>query len=696
MHIKWLSREQKQSRPSAQQEDGPLVSLSRPHQLTISLLTFGTFDQCATLLPNLCELLRGCKELPELEITIIVRNNNPRLDSTQFDREWKALSAKYTEFRFLLFNDGVNIGYGSGHNHNFDARPCDYLLVLNDDIGFQDVNWLTTALAILENDERVAGVGASNSPGSITPFYANGALDRQWHRWPLRYIEGSVAVLRASVFTEVGKFDPAYEWALCEDSDLSFRIQAIGYRLEWIEIPHEHWRGSSLNSLPGQVKAGILEHNRSVFFSKWNVSINQNRIGRFQIFDLWSDGLGDVFVSSLHLKSYLETLNDTLRATVVINTSWPDLARLIFGRDVIVQSISDRQRLVSSFSEFGTRSLNSLRELNYGLPFNLHALVCGALGIPVAQREQLLEALNTRDRKPDGHPSVALPKEPYCVIHLESERGGHDGRSPSPTTTSLIASVAAEVFPKLVLVGQTKHLPFDDIAKRAGVVDLRGRLSTSALVDLIASADSFVGLDSFPAHVAQVFGIRSVLFFGSIHPVFRILATGQTWPIVKDIDCIGCYHTAIEPVIPYCLRRDLSCTKEIPKSQIQSIMESCAAFEAFDWRDLEVQAFDLQQRLLTKMFFHPDPQRRFFNVAGTPQLATTSLIELVIEQVREHLLSGGHHHSIAASVSELDAAKQEVHRKDVQIESMVKLIGELRAEAGRARRPRPKRPTGRR
>jgi len=685
MKIKWLPRDSHQTQAISELEDALKDSPPLHRRLTISLLTFGTFTHCAELLADICDKLQKNKYMGHLKISIIVRNNNPRLDSAQFDQQWQNIIDDYQNFEFMLFNDGMNVGYGQGHNLNFDALFCDYFLILNDDMAFRGVEWLETALAILENNEVVAGVGAANSPSSITPFYANGVYDRQWHRWPLRYIEGSAALLRATAFTKIGKFDPAYEWALCEDSDLSFRFQAMGFRLEWIDIPHEHSRGSSLSCLPGQVKASILEHNRSVFFSKWNASISQNRVGRFQIFDLWSDGLGDVFISSLHLKGYLYSLTDEQKATVVVNTSAPDIVRLILGDEIIIQSVPDRQQLVSDYSEFGVRSLNSLRELNYGLPFNLHALLCGALGIPVATREILSSAIGQRSRKSNGKPTPDLPREPYCVVHLESDRVNHDGRVPSRTTTSLIAALAAEVFPNLVVVGRTKHVALDSIPSRCGVVDLRGRLSISALIDVISSADSFVGLDSFPAHIAQVAGVKSVVFFGSIHPLFRVLSTGQTWPIVKNVDCIGCYHTLIEPAIPYCMPRDLSCTKDIPRSEILNVMENCASSEAFDWRQLELRALELQQKFLTKMFFHPDPQKRFFNVAGTPQLATTSLIEQVIEQVREHLVSSGTHHSIASTILEIDEAKQEIHRKDVQIESMVKLIADLRAENGRQR-----------
>src|SRR4051812_26575613 len=211
------------------------MQIKRTCKVTISLLTFATFDRCGALVSSICSLIVNHAQLAQLNITVVVRNNNPDLASEEFEKLWQGLILKYPSLDFLLFNDGPNIGFGNGHNSNFDALPCDYFLVLNDDIEFQNVDWLETALTILEQDTAVAAIGAAGNAGSITPFYGNGAPDRQWHHWPLRYIEGSVMLLRAGVFAEVGKFDPAYEWVFCEDSDLSFRIRALGYRLEWID-----------------------------------------------------------------------------------------------------------------------------------------------------------------------------------------------------------------------------------------------------------------------------------------------------------------------------------------------------------------------------------------------------------------------------------------------------------------------------
>jgi hypothetical protein len=244
----------------------------------------------------------------------------------------------------MLFNEGFNAGFGKGHNLNFDAAECEYFVILNDDIAFPHINWLDEALVIFDSNPNVGAIGASNSPNSVTPFFANGVFDRHGKRWPLRYIEASVLLVRGKIFAEIGQFDKAYDWGYCEDSDLSFRIQAHGYQLEWLEIPHEHWRASSFNILPASVKSSILEHNRSVLFSKWNVALEENKIGKFQIYDLWSDGIGDIFCALLHLKIFRDRLTSHQKDTMILNTSCSELAKSIFGDQIVIESFADQHR----------------------------------------------------------------------------------------------------------------------------------------------------------------------------------------------------------------------------------------------------------------------------------------------------------------------------------------------------------------
>jgi hypothetical protein len=649
-------------------------------RLTLSLLTFASFESCARLVSSLCPWLKERAESSGLATTIIVRNNNPHLDSSAFDRIWRDLMTEFESINFMLFNEGYNVGVGAGHNLNFAARDSDIFLVLDEGIELANLNWLDQVVAIFNNNPKVAAVGAANSNStSASPFFANGAQDWQGMRWPLRYAAGSVLAVRSKVFVALGRFDEAYQWAMFEDADLSFRLQAHGYEIAWIDIPHERVRTAEIGAVPTQTTSSNLENNRSVLFAKWNVAFRDNQIGRAEIYDLWSPGIGDVFCAMLHLRVFVDTLTEEQKSAVVLNTSVPELARMLFGDEIVIESISDEQALRARFSPYGTRSLKTLRGLNYGLPFNIHAVVCAALGIPVASPHTISAVLQTLQFGARLDSLTPMPTSPYCVLHLESERAGHDGRAPSPGTAHCIARTATELFGHVVLVGRQRVLPTDLFADGgARITDLQGRLSLVELVEVVAGADAFVGLDSFPGHVAQAAGVRSAVFFGSVHPTFRVLSEGQNWPIVKPLDCSGCYHTSLEPGVPFCMRRDVSCTKDVDPAIIRAAIEGCAKLEGFDWRTLSAQALELQRRFFLKMFFHPAPEARFFDWKRVPNEAASHLIYRFIDQVHEVMLHTTGYSMRTPVWRELDEARAEVFRKDVQIESMTKLIAELR------------------
>ena len=388
------------------------------------------------------------------------------------------------------------------------------------------------------------------------------------------------------------------------------------------------------------MKSAILEHNRSVLFSKWNVALAENKIGRVQIYDLWSEGIGDIFCALLHLRVFTDGLTKEQKNTIVLNTSCPEIAQILFGNQIVIESLADQRELRSKYATEGVRSFKSTRAVNYGLPFNIHVLVCTMLGIPVAAHERLTAVLVERSGAGNATLAPFRPTASYCVLHLESERTGHDGRVPSPATLQSIAAIAADVFDNVVLVGKRKFLRVDQFASpRAKIIDLQGQLSIDSLIAVICGADGFVGIDSFPAHVAQVANVRSAVFFGSVHPTFRVLSERLTWPIVKPIDCIGCYHISLEPGIPFCMRRDLSCATDISLDILRAAIAGCASMESFDWHRLTMRALELQRKFFMKMLFHPAPERRFFDPRGISVEGASNLVYQIIDQTQNAVLS---------------------------------------------------------
>ena len=128
----------------------------------------------------------------------------------------------------------------------------------------------------------------------------------------------------------------------------------------------------------------------------------------------------------LHLKVFTDRLTRQQKDTMVLNTSCPELARLIFGEHITIETLADQNQLQAEYdAKGGGTQLQVKRGVNYGLPFNIHALVCAAVGIPMAANEEIRSVLlgPSGNRSVRPFPFLSLPS--YCVLHL----GKHPGKA---------------------------------------------------------------------------------------------------------------------------------------------------------------------------------------------------------------------------------------------------------------------------
>jgi len=81
-----------------------------------------------------------------------------------------------------------------------------------------------------------------------------------------------------------------------------------------------------------------------------------------------------------------------------------------------------------------------------------------------------------------------------------------------------------------------------DCVELKGAINLIGRLSLRQSAALISRAKLFIGLDSYPMHIADAFKIPSVILFGSTDPK-KVLMNGHTVKMVQSSEnCLGCRH----------------------------------------------------------------------------------------------------------------------------------------------------------
>jgi hypothetical protein len=645
-----------------------MLSSSNPEKRTllVSILIFSGTENVNQLIAPIGGFLTDFCLARDFRCTIAIRKNNPAIDTQALEAVLHRLNRVYLQLNFVLVSDGPNLGFGKGHNENFRKFPSDFVLILNDDLGFPHLDWLGSAIEKFDGAPNLAQLADPSNPRLINPFFANGMFPDKARNHPLHYAEASVLLMRGAAFDAVGMFDERIEWAMGEDADLSLRMQQQGYAIDWLPMPHQHWRSTSFNSLPSYAKMSVKEHNRARLFARWDHALAIGSVGRKEVFDLHSDGLGDIFCALLHVRAEIERLPPAMRTSIVVNTNQPLLAQLVLPVGVEITTKADLATLEDSFRVEGVSSIRTIRSVNYALPFNIHALVAGSLSVPMASTETVLAVAAILRELPQ---SALAPKGPYGVVHLEFAREGHDGRGPSANLIKAILKTAAEVFDTLVLVGRDASIPVSDFGLGAKIVDLQGKLSLSELLSLIANASQFVGIDSFPSHVAQVAGVPSSLFFGSVNPLARVINERRTWPIVASLDCLGCYHSHLEPSAPFCMRRDNACTIDIPAHGIANVLQLLKQDLPFDWSRLRKLFHEQQAKFIHFMKFHPAPPARLFKQSA-PNEEVSNMLYQVLEKASDLFESQRSNAVVDGLKEQIDRLRSELFEKRTLLEAL--------------------------
>lgn len=600
------------------------VTNTAKYKLLVSILIFSGTDGIMNLLHGLTEHLLSLSLDQSLEIRVCIRKNNTNLDTAQLQRHLDECNVIFDPVSYQLVDDGQNSGFGRGHNLNFLSSPSDYFLILNDDLDFPSLDWIKIAIAKMRSDLSLALIGDISNPSSLNPIFANGAFPQDNRTYSLRYAEASILLANSSAFVSIGMFDETITWAMGEDSDLSFKAQQSGYKIDWLEIPHRHFRSTSFNSLPPYQKSSILEHNRARLFAKWGTSFETGKIGKFEVFDLYSDGLGDMLCSLLHVRAEYERLPTTMHDKILVNVGNIEIAKLVLPETARITSVRDIDLLRESLLPAEFASVRTIRTTNYALPFNIHPLIAGSLSLPLCDEATLSKiAESFKSNNLDE-----LSNTKYTVLHLEFGRTGHHGRGPQSTVIKRIVSLLGRLGTDIVVVGNSNDVPIEYFNSSTNrIVNLQGKLNISELISVVSNATYFVGIDSFPFHVAQVAGIKSSVFFGSVNPLMRVLKENTVWPIVAKLDCVGCYHDQIEPGAPFCMRMNDQCTYDIGADIIQESLDGLTGDAHFDWTSQRKIIERKQARLIEYIKFHPAPTNRLFS----PVISNQQISELIYE-----------------------------------------------------------------
>jgi ADP-heptose:LPS heptosyltransferase len=336
-------------------------------------------------------------------------------------------------------------------------------------------------------------------------------------------VTGACLGIRKELYDEVGGFNPNYRIGYWEDADLCLTVREKGYKVMY--QPNSKIYHKTHHSASGGHK--YVDHNISYFHNKW---VNSGRID-----SLVESPRPTPFnaIRTILLKRSMAHGDVLLAAAVApaLKKKHPG-CKIIFTTDCeeAIRGNPHIDRIIKS-SEISERLFQVYYNLDMAYEYRPKTPLLQAYAEMCGVKESDCQLyLNTE-------PISGLP-EKYVVFHCGNTQWA--GRNWSPVKFEILANRIAKMGLSIVCVGE----PPDHVIPKH--VNFVGCTNIAQLAYIIQNALCFVGIDSFPMHVAQTFNTPGVCFFGSIRPETRIIRPNMKG-VIADLPCIGCHHRKPTP-----------------------------------------------------------------------------------------------------------------------------------------------------
>ncbi len=206
-------------------------------RIAIVILNWNGQHHLQRFLPNVLKTNYG-------HLEVVVADNGSTDDSVHW------LEQSFPAVRLIRFTE--NHGFAKGYNLALAQVEADYYMILNSDVWVEE-DWMGPLVELLESDRTIAACQpkilslqqpdrfdyAGAAGGWLDPYgypFAKGRIfdycetDQGQYddSSPIFWASGAALFIRASVFHEVGGFDPFF-FAHQEEIDLCWRIQRKGY-----------------------------------------------------------------------------------------------------------------------------------------------------------------------------------------------------------------------------------------------------------------------------------------------------------------------------------------------------------------------------------------------------------------------------------------------------------------------------------
>lgn len=459
-------------------------------KITISILAYGAVDHSRACLQSVIENSGG----HDLEIIL---TDNGSTDGTA--ELFETFQRRFPDGVVKIVTNPANEGFIAPNRWALDKASGEYFVMLNNDARVPP-GWLDQLLAPFLKHPRAALTGPEGSCCELTKDFS-GIPGRI-----VDYLEGSCLCGRADILRRHGLFSDYLHFAYHEDSDLSLRMQEMGYTIHRVPFRIQHAREATSKTVPNIQQ--YQEANRKVMIDRWSGWRRARRFN-YPIVVRRRASAGDVLLVSSVVKALSERCP---RAMIMVETDF----KAVF---------TGNPRVLRTSSRFPNYKVGRLIDLDMAYEDRPGKHIISAyadvahLG-PLELRTEFYESRVCTDNA-----RKALADGTWIAIHAGPTTW--EGKNwPEARWKELVLRLASEGW-KILLVGNQGY----DLSSH---LDLRGKTRVHELAGYLRACSLFCGVDSFPMHLAQAVGTPVVPLFGVTSPEFILTLGSAAYPVQSD------------------------------------------------------------------------------------------------------------------------------------------------------------------
>lgn len=384
-----------------------------------------------------------------------------------------------------------NLGFSEPNRKAYSlATGTPYFVTLNNDYVIQG-EWLEPMIARLQSNPRMAIVGVRGSCCGLTEDL-NGFPAKS-----VEYIEASCMMVKRSIIDtlEHGLFSPYLRFAYGEDSDLSLRAREAGYFISMVEVPHIHEHATTAKLAAYRYYVGLnQEANHAALSIRWKAYLKRRNFN-YSVLIIRHESNGDV----LFVTPILDALKKKWPAcSITIQTNHPD----IFDNHPF--AFATQQKLDKDDFDFVFDLDLAYENRPYLHSVEAYSDVCGVT-LPTSWKYRLYPG-EISDAKPDGD-----------IVAFHVGPTTWPGKNWDTDRFEQVADWFRSKGYAIATVGnRSNYLLRDSIDKRG--------ITISETARFLFHCKRFVGVDSFPAHIAEAMGCKTTIICGALDARMRSIS----------------------------------------------------------------------------------------------------------------------------------------------------------------------------